>query len=140
MGFGPRLLGLVLALGCAAVLWTASDLSADEAGHGTHEQLGLPPCMWAQSFDAPCMTCGMTTAFTHAAEGDLWTSFVTQPMGMLLAVATAAVFWVGLFVAVTGSRLGEHAARLLSTRVLLLTAALGGAAWVYKIVVWNGGA
>ena len=86
------------------------------------------------------MTCGMTTAFTHAADGNLWQSLVTQPMGMLLSVGTAAAFWLGLFVAVTGSRLGEHLARLLTTRTLVIAATLGGAAWVYKLIVWDGAA
>ncbi len=139
MGPRARLIGAGVAAACAAVLLVAAGLSADDAGHGTHEQLGLPACGWAESFNAPCMTCGMTTSFTHAANGELWQSFVTQPMGMLLSVGTAAVFWLGLFVAVTGSRLGEHLARLVTTRTLVIAAGLGGAAWVYKIAVWNAG-
>ncbi|MEL6497830.1 MAG: DUF2752 domain-containing protein [Planctomycetota bacterium] len=134
-----RLIAAGVAAACAALLLTASLLKADDAGHGTHEQLGLPACGWAVSFNSPCMTCGMTTAFTHAADGKLWQSFVTQPMGMLLSVGTAATFWLGLFVAVTGSRLGEHLVRLLTTRMLIVGAALGGGAWVYKVIVWNGG-
>ncbi|MEL7482766.1 MAG: DUF2752 domain-containing protein [Planctomycetota bacterium] len=139
LSIGPRLLAAVTAFACGAVLVTAASLKADDAGHGTHEQLGLPACGWAKTFNAPCMTCGMTTAFTHAAEGDLWASFVTQPAGMLLSVGTAAVFWLGLFVAVTGSRLGEHLARLVTPRTLVIAAFLGGAAWVYKLIVWNAG-
>ena len=136
LGLGPRLLAAGIALACAAVLITAASLAADGAGHGTHEQLGLPPCMWARAFDAPCMTCGMTTSFTHAAHGRLLESLLTQPLGMMLSVLAAAAFWIGLFVALTGSRLGEHALRLLSTRSLIALAALGAVAWVYKIAVW----
>lgn len=140
MNVPPRLIAACVAALCAGLLATASVLEAEGEGFGTHEQLGLPACGWAQSFGAPCMTCGMTTAFTHAADGNLWQSFVTQPMGMLLSVGTAAVFWIGLYVAITGSRLGEHAARLLQPRTLVIIAALGGAAWVYKLIIWNAGA
>ena len=129
----------VIAAACAAVLVTASLLAADDAGHGTHEQLGLPPCSWAQAFNAPCMTCGMTTSFTHAAHGDLLASLATQPMGMLLSVATAAGFWIALLTAATGSRLGERVLGMLTGRTLIVLATLAAAAWVYKIVVWNGG-
>ncbi len=138
LGPGPRLLAGGIAALCAGVLVTASALAADEAGHGTHEQLGLPPCIWAVTFDAPCVTCGMTTAFTHAAHGELWTSLLTQPLGMILSVGAAAVFWIGLFVAITGSRLGEHAVRLVNARILIILAVLAGAAWAYKLAVWNG--
>lgn len=134
-----RVLAGAIAVACAAVLVTASQLSADGQGHGTHEQLGLPPCSWAQAFNAPCMTCGMTTAFTHAAHGDLLASLVTQPMGMLLSIATAAGFWVALLTAATGSRLGERMLGLVNGRSLIALATLAAAAWLYKIAVWDGG-
>ena len=136
--------GLVARLGATGVailagslLGTAAMLEPASQGHGTHEQLGLPACMWALQFDAPCMTCGMTTSFTHAAEGHLIQSFLVQPMGLCLAVMTAAGFWIAVYIALTGSRIGERLARLLNGRTLAVFAILGGAAWVYKIVTWN---
>ena len=120
------------------VLGLAAYMSPDSAGHGTHEQIGLPPCAWAMQFDAPCMTCGMTTAFSHAAEGDLLDSLLTQPMGMLLAVGTAVGFWFALYVALTGSRAGVMAGQLLRPKSLYVIAALAGAAWIYKFFTWQG--
>ncbi|MEM8757577.1 MAG: DUF2752 domain-containing protein [Planctomycetota bacterium] len=135
-----RLLAALVAVGAAVLLGVSAGLSAADEGHGTHEQLGLPACTWAKQFDAPCMTCGMTTAFTHAADGDLVSSFVTQPMGMLLAVLTAAGFWVALHAAITGSLLAPLLARLLTGRTLIVAGVLAAAAWGYKLLVWNSGA
>lgn len=84
------------------------------------------------------MTCGMTTAFTHAADGNLLESLVTQPMGMLLSVGAAAGFWIAVFVAATGSRLGERLLGLVNVRMLISIAVLAGAAWMYKLITWNG--
>ena len=71
LGASQRALAGLISLAAIAVLGLAAWMSPEGAGHGTHEQIGLPVCAWAQYFDAPCMTCGMTTAFAHAADGDL---------------------------------------------------------------------
>jgi hypothetical protein len=138
LSFSQRLLSAVLATGMGTVLGLAAYMSPDSAGHGTHEQIGLPPCAWAVQFDAPCMTCGMTTAYAHAAEGDLLGSLTTQPMGMLLAVGTAVGFWFALYVALTGSRAGVMAGQLLRPKSLFLMAGLAGVAWIYKFITWQG--
>lgn len=138
LGVPQRLLAGGLAAGALAVLWLSAWMEPSPAGHGTHEQIGLPACMWAAYFDAPCMTCGMTTAFAHAADGRLLDSLLTQPMGMLLAVGTSVGFWFALYVATTGSRAGAMASALLRPRSLWIIAGLAGAAWVYKLVTWQG--
>ncbi len=84
------------------------------------------------------MTCGMTTAFAFAAEGNLLNSLLTQPMGMLLAVGTSLGFWFALYVALTGSRAGAMVGLLLRPRSLWIMAALAGAAWIYKFATWHG--
>jgi len=78
----------------------------------------------------------MTTAFAHAADCGLVTAFLTQPMGMLLAVTCGMVFWVGLHTAVTGSAMLEMAGRLVTPRVIAAAVALAGLAWLYKLWVW----
>lgn len=124
-------------LGCLAVLGLAGWLKPDPSGHGTHEELGLPPCAWAQAFGEPCMTCGMTTAFAYAAHGDVLDSAKAQPMGFLLAVVTAATAWGAGHVALTGSCLGTTVQRMLTTRVLWVSVGLLLAAWAYKIAMWQ---
>lgn len=134
-----RLAGLLAVAACAALLGVAAWLSPDGAGHGTHTQLGMPPCGWVIAFDKPCPTCGMTTAFSHAVRGRLWAAFVAQPFGAVLAVAAATVFWMGLHSAVTGSRALSTLGRLFLPRYVWIGVALLIAAWVYKLVVWTPG-
>lgn len=137
---GPlaRLGAGVCAAACLAVLITAWRLQPSAAGHGTHTQLGLPACGFALAFNKPCFTCGMTTAFAHAAHGQFWAGFKAQPFGLLLSVATAGVFWGALHVALTGSRVARLAADLCTPRRIAAVLALGGVAWVYKILTWPG--
>lgn len=134
-----RLLGAMAAVVCAVWLGVAVWVVPDSAGHGSHTQLGMPPCGWVIAFDKPCPTCGMTTAFAHAARGRLWTAFATQPFAALLAVAVAATFWMGLHSAATGSRAFAMLGRLLLPRYVWVGVALLMAAWVYKLVVWDPG-
>ncbi len=121
-----------------AVLLVALWLTPSAAGHGTHEQLGLNPCVWALTLGQPCPTCGMTTAFAHASHGDLLSAFKAQPFGALLAIVTASSFWVSLHVALTGSTVGRVYAGLLGPRLMWLSMAALAGAWVYKITTWQG--
>lgn len=124
------------AAGCLAVLGIAAWMNPDAAGHGTHTQLGLPDCTWAQTFNKPCATCGMTTSFAHAGNGDLLGSARTQPFGFLLALLTAASVWGAGHIAATGSMIGATAAGMLNLRVLWGSIGLLMAAWAYKFVTW----
>ncbi|MDX2146622.1 MAG: DUF2752 domain-containing protein [Planctomycetota bacterium] len=136
-GVPPRLFAGAVALACLALLLVASTLKPDAAGHGTHTQLGIPPCGWAVAFRTPCVTCGMTTSFAHFASGQFIQSFLTQPAGALLALATSVTFWGALVQAISGSRVDRLAARFLPTRALWIALALVIAAWIYKIIIWN---
>lgn len=131
-----RLAAAGFAVALLAVLVVASRLAPSASGSGTHRQLGLPPCGWVQSFNRPCPTCGMTTAFAHAAHGRLDSAFVAQPMGAVLSIVTAAGFWASIHVLLTGSRVGEVCGRLLRPRVLWVALGAAGAAWAYKLVTW----
>ncbi|MEM1329622.1 MAG: DUF2752 domain-containing protein [Planctomycetota bacterium] len=135
-----RLLAAMVGLGCLALLVTAAWLRPDSDGHGTHTQLGLPPCGWMLKYGRPCPTCGMTTSFAHAAEGHLGESFVTQPFGMLLAVLTAACVFAAGHIAITGSTIGRHAATLLRPPMLITGGVLLLAAWGYKLWITEPGA
>lgn len=128
--------GLV-ALGCLLFLGVGASLSADSAGHGTHTQLGLPPCAFAATLGLPCATCGMTTAVATATGGNLSRAFVVQPFGAGLALAAASSFWIALYVAATGSRVWRFAVPLLRPRPMILLAGLLVASWVYKMIVWT---
>jgi len=130
---GERVVAVVVMLACAGVLVIAWGLTPDPSGVETHRQLGLPPCAWKVMWGFPCMTCGMTTAFTHAAHGQLLDSLRTQPMGFLLAVLTSVICSTAAHTAFTGSRALDAATRLAQPRVLVGAGVLLLAAWGYKI-------
>lgn len=131
-----RLLAALVAALALALLLVAAGLTPNPAGHGTHAALGLPPCGMVLATGLPCPTCGMTTAFAHAARGDLPASFLAQPMGFLLALSASCAVWIGLYAAATGARVGSILSRMVSPRLLWVLAGLTVAAWLYKIGVW----
>lgn len=137
IGTGGRVIWGLVSLGCLTLLSVAAWLNAAPAGHGTHTQLGLTPCLWEAASSRPCPTCGMTTAFAHAADGDLSASFATQPMGSLLAVLAASLFWASGYAAATGSQIAAEYEKLLRPRSVWLLAGLAAAAWVYKLLTWG---
>lgn len=122
-----------MSAGCLTLLIVAAGLAPSQAGKGTHTQLGLPPCAWDAVLDFPCATCGMTTSFAHASHGDLASAAMTQPLGALLAISVAALFWVGLHSALTGSHAVRLALRAVTPRSLAWFGIAAIAAWGYKV-------
>lgn len=134
-----RLIGGAVALPAAGILGIAAYLEPSPAGLGTHSQLvNLPPCGWIVTMDLPCPTCGMTTAFAHAAEGQLLAAFLTQPLGGVLAVVTAMVLLVGSYVALTGTPIAGLFGRLWSPGAAWAIGGFAAAAWIYKILSYKG--
>ena len=64
-GTGDRVAWFILGIIPLAVIALAATLSPDPSGHGTHQQLGLPPCGFIYVTGYPCPGCGLTTAFAH---------------------------------------------------------------------------
>lgn len=135
-GIVSRLIAAGFAIGSLSVLAVGAWMQPATEGHGTHTQLGLKPCMWAVSLDAPCMTCGMTTSFAHAGEGQWISSFLNQPMGALLVVLTSVIFWGGLVQALSGARIGTMIQPALRPRVFIALLGLLLVAWGYKVITW----
>lgn len=132
-----RAIAGALALGCLAILGVGASLSPDPRGHATHESLGMPPCAWSVWFDQPCPTCGMTTSFAHAADGSWLGALDAQPLGAVLAVLTAAIFWGATHQSLTGSRIGSSVQELIRPRTMIALLVLGAGAWAYKIATWT---
>jgi hypothetical protein len=72
--------------------------------HGTHQQLGLPPCGFLRMTGKPCPSCGMTTSFSLTMHGDLanaaqanWVGVVLVGYGMLLVPWAAVSAWRGRY-------------------------------------------
>ena len=133
-----RILATLVAVGAATILGLAAYLEPSPTGLGTHTQLAMPTCGWIVTMDIPCPTCGMTTAFAHAANGNLLRSLGAQPLGAALALFTAMALLVAVYIAVTGSVIGSAFARLWSGRMAWILAVVAIAAWAYKVLVYKG--
>ena len=72
-------------------------LSPSPHGHGTHEQLGLPPCPSVLFFNRPCPGCGLTTSWTATIHGRFIEAFHAHPLGPLLYLGFTYVALVGLW-------------------------------------------
>lgn len=72
-------------------------LSADPAGHGTHQQLGLPPCPTVLLFNRPCPGCGLTTSWTATMHGQLGLAFRAHPLGPIAYLLFTASAWVSIW-------------------------------------------
>jgi len=68
---GGAVRAALAAAGCAilAAAAVAARLDPDPRGYGTHEQLGLPPCLVQVRWGVRCPSCGFTTAWAHAGRG-----------------------------------------------------------------------
>ncbi|MBS1723242.1 MAG: DUF2752 domain-containing protein [Armatimonadetes bacterium] len=58
--------------------------------HGTHTQLGLPPCPSVILFGRPCPGCGLTTSWTALLHGDLNASIQAHALGPVLYLGFTA--------------------------------------------------
>ncbi len=129
--WSARLVALCIFAPTLAVLLTASSLSANPDGMGTHTQLGLAPCGFKTATGLPCATCGMTTSFTHAADGRLLTALITQPAGLVLAVLTAMAVLVSGWSLSTGMSLVPIGLAFWRPQVVIALIALILAGWLY---------
>lgn len=127
-----------LSLAALSLLAVAAWLQPSSAGIGTHTQLGIPTCSWPMAMGLPCPSCGMTTAFALAADGRFIDSARAQPIGFVLAVATAGFAVVAGYSALTGSRMLGAITSAMSGRFWWMFGAAVFLAWGYKILVFRG--
>lgn len=131
-----RLLAAAVAVICAAVLVMAAMLTPDPRGFGTHQQLGghaFAPCGALIVTGYPCPTCGMTTSFAHLMHGHLIASFVAQPAGMLLCIATMATLLIATTIAIRGRAPVVYWERIGSVRIALTFAFIFLGGWAFKV-------
>lgn len=134
LSWAERGSGALLAAAMALVILLARWLEPDPSGVGTHEQLGLAPCTFHWVLGLPCPFCGMTTAFSHLAHGNVATGFASQPAGALFFFGVLAVMVGGAACAVSGLFPARAVERLTAAKGLFLLAAIVGAAWIYTII------
>ncbi len=133
-----RILSILIFACTFTVLALAAWLTPSDRGHGTHESLGLPPCGMLQRTGVPCATCGMTTSFSYAADGNFVQSFITQPAGAILAIVTAATCLLTGYAAVTGMPILPIIMRITKPSVVWISLTILLLGWIYKILVTIG--
>ena len=133
-----RIVPVVILVVTVPILTTAALLEADPSGLGTHRKLGLPACGVVRLSGLPCATCGYTTAFAHATDGDLWNAFLTQPAAACLALLTAAAAVVGLYALITGMPLSVLSRSLIRPRLYWIAGAVVLVSWLYKVLLVRG--
>jgi len=97
-----RVRGLVVLLPCLAVLGVSFWLSPEPGGVGTHEQLGLSTCGTLVDYGWPCPGCGLTTAFSAMAHGQVAAAFGAQSAGPVLFVVVVLLAVAAMLELVTG--------------------------------------
>ncbi len=130
-----RFWAIVIAAVCFGVLGFAATLHPRAEGLGTHTQFGLPTCGFLMQTGYPCPTCGMTTAFAHLVRGHPLRSFLDQPTGFVLGVATAIVGVVALAAAVSGRAVWVNWYRVNPVRMVWGFLILFFASWAFKIIL-----
>ncbi len=109
----------VLGTGIGAFL-----LNPSAEGHGTHRQLGLPPCGSVVMFDRPCPGCGMTTSWTHFIHGHFVESFRPHPLGPIVYMLFTLTALMCLYGYIRGQRLiteSKFATRSLVAAILIFS-------------------
>jgi hypothetical protein len=109
----------LLLLGVLVMVGVGLYLTPDPAGHGTHQQLGLPPCTIYYLTGRPCPSCGLTTSVSAILHGQFGLAWRANPMGFLIVAAAGAVALNSLFALLWG-----RSVRIENTRFTLLLLAL----------------
>jgi len=137
LDWAERIVFAAAAVAVLVVFSVAWWLHPDPRGLGTHQQLGLMPCLAVRVLHIPCPFCGMTTSFSYFAHGDPADAARTQPAGALLFICSALGCVLSAGFAVSGRWfpiLGED--RFLK-RVLQVGAVIIALAWIYKIIIYR---
>ena len=131
------LLGTAL-LGLAALVVLGLFVDPDPRGYGTHEKLGLRPCMPMELWNVPCPGCGVTTSVTHAASGDLLGSLRVQPFGFALVLTLLCFAGWAVIGHFRGRDLWDGLGQVRWSRWASIGGVLMAAAWMYKIAAVRG--
>ena len=86
LSWPERVLVALATVAIPIVFGVATWLVPDPNGYGTHQQLGLPACVFRSATGMNCPHCGMTTSFSWFVRGQWVQSYCSNPAGLLLAV------------------------------------------------------
>ena len=115
------------------VVITAFTLTPDPAGHGTHTQLGLPPCGFLVTTGLPCPGCGLTTSFSHMVRLEVVGAARANPFGVALFLVTFFTIPIAAIGLVRGLPVLGTLERLHFEKVIVLLAASSCVVWLIRI-------
>lgn len=129
--WADRLLAAGFVLTAVLFVTVLLSVDPDARGHGTHEQLSLPPCGWVLQYGRPCPTCGVTTAGCHLVRLQLFSAIQVQPFGAALGLFGLWLAGVALYCLVKGRAFSDYLLLLPGKRLLGLGLVLLLGSWAY---------
>jgi hypothetical protein len=130
-----RLHYVILTLLSLIVIGVARYLNPEGSGQGTHEQLGLPPCMFHLLTGHGCPGCGLTTSFAHLARGHMASAFHSNPVGVLLFSTIVLFIPYFLFRIVRPTPLDDLLTSPWLSRALVALMIMMFASWVIRLAL-----
>lgn len=119
------------------VMLIAASLTPDPAGHGTHTQLGFPPCGFLLITGLPCPGCGLTTSFAHMIRAQVVGATHANPFGVLLFLVSLSTIFVSAVGFVRGLPVIDTLERLHFEKWAILLAATSVTVWVVRVItIW----
>lgn len=112
-----------------AVMLAALYITPNPRGHGSHMQIGLPPCPAVLYTGRPCPSCGMTTSFSATLEGNFELATRAHPMGMPLLALYTFTAWMSLFGYLTRRRFRYDHRRMNTMYAVFLTIVIVHGTW-----------
>jgi len=131
---GWTFVGILLA-GVLGLVLLGALTTPDPRGHGTHEQLGLPRCMFLEYTGIPCPGCGVTTAMSSFAHGEFGAAIRVQPFGVLIAAGIVLFFAIALLDTLRNKDAWAEFRRRWKPWMSWCLGVALLAAWCYKIAV-----
>ncbi|MCS7065090.1 MAG: DUF2752 domain-containing protein [Fimbriimonadales bacterium] len=116
VGHGLIILAVLLLIGLGLYL------KPDPSGHGTHQQLRLPPCSIYFFMGRPCPSCGLTTSVSAWLHGDWRLGWRANPFGIVVLLGAAALGINSLMALFTGRGVRIHPLLLNWALILLILA------------------
>ena len=131
--WSSRVMWFVLFAVPLAVVITAAMLTPSASGHGTHTQLGLPPCGFLVFTGYPCPGCGLTTAFAHMVWLQVLGAWHANPFGIVLFTVTALTIPVAAVGFVRGWGVVATLDRLHAEKIAIGLSLLSLVVWIIRV-------
>lgn len=132
-GIASRIIWFILGALPLAVIATATTLMPSAEGHGTHTQLGLPPCGFLESTGLPCPGCGLTTSFSHMVRFDWAGASSANAFGVALFLVSFFTIPVSFYAMVKGLPVIATMEKLQFEKVVVALAISSTVVWCVRI-------